>query len=1127
MKVKKQQIGLFPVEFKNGQVEGELLHFNGEEMYCIRNFDCMPPFLMNIVSSSDLWMYLSSSGGLTAGRQNYNNALFPYETDDKLHVAAANTGPVTIIRILEEGNAILWEPFSDNYKGLYTIERNLYKNETGNKILFEENNLDLKLTFRYCWMNSDHLGWVRRAELLNNSVETRHVELLDGLLNILPWGIGRETQSMMSTLMDAYKVSELLAKHSMALYYLSSVPIDRAEPNEALRTNLVWTFGLEPKNILLSARQIQNFKEGAILEAEPRIFGQKTAFLLESSFSLAANEKKAWYLIADVAKDHTEIVAIQNNIEKQSNLIDYIEKSVEHCSHRLSRLVAAADGVQHTGDALNDRRHFANVLFNLLRGGIFEQGYQIEKTDFLEHIKERNPVVYEKHRHLIVNMEDSLCLDSLLKICDVDDDLLRMAYEYLPLGFSRRHGDPSRPWNFFDIKVKKADGTLSFNYQGNWRDIFQNWEALGFSFPAFIPGMVLRFLNASTADGYNPYRLTRQGFDWEVPEPENPWAYIGYWGDHQIIYLLSLMELQEKFFPGSLMKYANRNLFVYAQVPYRIKKYQEILQNPKDTIVFDWEMHNYLIKNAQTHGNDFKLVHYQNGQLQRGGFIEKILVALLTKLSNFVPDAGIWLNTQRPEWNDANNALVGNGASVVTLCHIHRFVKFLEEILKNSQETSFSLGLEVSNFFKNISGVFSKFRPELRGGFTPSSRKAITDALGLAGEHYRESVYKGFGGQFQTLSKDELLAFLGNLQEVTNHYVLESRRKDGLYHSYNLLEFKENGIEVNHLGLMVEGQVAILKSGILNQEQTKALLQVLFESNLWRPDQKSFMLYPWRDLPGFMEKNRIDPQLIDKSLWLKTQIKDGKTGIVKQDELGNLYFNSDLQNTRILQERLQEYALKSEGQLTKEEISIIAGIYEQVFSHRYFTGRSGSFYKYEGLGSIYWHMISKLLLTVGECITNFESQVTLSSDLSSLYAYYQQIREGIGVHKKPQAYGAFPTDPYSHTPVMMGAQQPGLTGQVKEDILSRFYELGIRVENGMIGIKKSMLTNNLFDEAGKCAFTLFNTSFVLENAKPTNARIVYASGDVLDVKCQPLFLPVDISSELFHRKNTISKVVFY
>ena len=56
---------------------------------------------------------------------------------------------------------------------------------------------------------------------------------------------------------------------------------------------------------------------------------------------------------------------------------------------------------------------------------------------------------------------------------------------------------------------------------------------------------------------------------------------------------------------------------------------------------------------------------------------EKLLVPLLVKLTNVVPGGGVWMNTQRPEWNDANNALVGNGVSVVTLFAVRRYVGFL------------------------------------------------------------------------------------------------------------------------------------------------------------------------------------------------------------------------------------------------------------------------------------------------------------------------------------------------------------------------------------------------------------------------------------------------------------------
>ena len=153
-------------------------------------------------------------------------------------------------------------------------------------------------------------------------------------------------------------------------------------------------------------------------------------------------------------------------------------------------------------------------------------------------------------------------------------DLERLCYEYLPLTFSRRHGDPSRPWNQFSINIKKEDGSRKIDYQGNWRDIFQNWEPLAYSYPEFVESMVCKFLNATTADGYNPYRVTRDGIEWEVPEPDNPWANIGYWGDHQIVYLLKLMESSEKFHPGVLGRCWSAGSSVMPMCHIRIKAVQ-------------------------------------------------------------------------------------------------------------------------------------------------------------------------------------------------------------------------------------------------------------------------------------------------------------------------------------------------------------------------------------------------------------------------------------------------------------------------------------------------------------------------------------------------------------------------
>ena len=43
---------------------GKYIDINGEKFYEIRNFDAMQPFFISIASDTDLWMYLSSTGGL-------------------------------------------------------------------------------------------------------------------------------------------------------------------------------------------------------------------------------------------------------------------------------------------------------------------------------------------------------------------------------------------------------------------------------------------------------------------------------------------------------------------------------------------------------------------------------------------------------------------------------------------------------------------------------------------------------------------------------------------------------------------------------------------------------------------------------------------------------------------------------------------------------------------------------------------------------------------------------------------------------------------------------------------------------------------------------------------------------
>ena len=128
-------IGNNTASFQDRSLTGELVTLNGELYYKISNVDYMRPFFISIVSDSNHWMFISSNGGLSAGRKDAESSLFPYYTDDKITESAETTGSKTIMQVKKDGKTYLWEPFSNRYEGIYSITRNLYKNNFGNKIV--------------------------------------------------------------------------------------------------------------------------------------------------------------------------------------------------------------------------------------------------------------------------------------------------------------------------------------------------------------------------------------------------------------------------------------------------------------------------------------------------------------------------------------------------------------------------------------------------------------------------------------------------------------------------------------------------------------------------------------------------------------------------------------------------------------------------------------------------------------------------------------------------------------------------------------------------------------------------------------------------------------------------------
>ncbi len=1043
-----------------------LVEHENELYFKMTNHALIRPFLMNIVSDSNHWMFISSNGGLTAGRKSTEHALFPYYTDDKLTEFADITGSKSIFQVSVDGQIQVWEPFSERYTDRYKISRNLYKNFTGNKIIFEEINHSLALIFRYQWNSSNLFGFVKKSELVNTSNKDCNVTLIDGIQNIMPHGVNGDLQLRVSNLVDAYKRNELCIESGLGIFSLSAIIVDKAEPSESLTANIAFSLGLENPKQLLSSMQLDKFRKNQPINAEYDVKGEKGAYFICADIILPGKSGKKWKIIANVNQTQSQIVRLCQSIKGNPELDREIQKDIDLGNENLVQLIAGADGLQFTSDQLNNARHISNVLFNIMRGGTFDNNYQIEKSDFSSYLAKASKDVYNRNPGFINSLKDEFPrfeLNDLIANSN-DPDLLRLCKEYLPLKFSRRHGDPSRPWNNFTINtLSETDGSKILDYEGNWRDIFQNWEALVHSYPDFIDGMIFKFLNASTFDGYNPYRVTKDGFDWETIEPDNPWSYIGYWGDHQIIYLLKFLEFAFNLNPKALEQLFDNECFAYAAVPYRIKPYHDILQHPKNTIVFDEAADTDVRKKMAEKGADGALSGSQLNEIHHVNFIEKILATVLAKISNFIPEGGIWMNTQRPEWNDANNALVGNGVSMVTLYYLRRFFLFFEKILSQSEVEQVNISEELLAFFSRTIMTLQENEHLLSDKIGDDDRKLITDELGQSASDYRNSIYSsGFSGKKSSITLTQISGFVHTALKYFEHSIDANQRPDHLYHAYNIMTVTDHGISVSHLSEMLEGQVAAISSGYLSAADSLNLLDALKNSSLYRENQNSYLLYPNKDLPRFLEKNTFSKESVIKSKLLEKLVSDNNLQIIIKDVLGTYHFNGNFKNVNDLKIALDDLKLTGYKPLVESDTEIILQLFEEVFNHKAFTGRSGTFFAYEGLGSIYWHMVSKLHLAVQEVCLKAIADLESPLIVKQLLAHYRAIGQGIGVHKSPELYGAFPTDPYSHTPWHRGAQQPGMTGQVKEDILVRFRELGVYVNEGKLGFNPCLLRKDEF-----------------------------------------------------------------
>ncbi|MEL6215171.1 MAG: hypothetical protein AAFQ99_05785, partial [Pseudomonadota bacterium] len=161
----------------------------------------------------------------------------------------------------------------------------------------------------------------------------------------------------------------------------------------------------------------------------------------------------------------------------------------------------------------------------------------------------------------------------------------------------------------------------------------------------------------------------------------------------------------------------------------------------------------------------------------RVNLVEKLLVPLLSKLSNLVIDGGIWMNTQRPEWNDANNALVGQGVSMVTMNYLRRYTRFLTRLIPS--DTEYALSIEVADWLSETAAALESVAAVVDGQHpvSDSQRFELLEQLGRPACRFRSEVYRqeGFTGT-RSVESGEIHGLLSSALVAIEHSINTSRR---------------------------------------------------------------------------------------------------------------------------------------------------------------------------------------------------------------------------------------------------------------------------------------------------------------------------------------------------------------
>lgn len=433
------------------------------DTFVMENYDRLPAFSSFLpglagVKGIPIWSFYTNRGqGINSfGIHNKANAMMEFNSAVTGYENAAIRGFRTFIRV----NGEYFEPFcSYDPKALRRME--IEKNVVS---VMEESH-DLRITVRYMVLPHEDIGALVRNVTIENLGEAKDLEILDGMPQIIVYGLKNSEYKEMSNLFKSWADIRNI-DHQAPVYTMRASTNDSAEVS-LIEGGYFYCAVLDGalQDIIYDKSVIFDFDSSMRLpvtfmeQGLDAVLGKAQCFankvpcaFVPVKKTLYSGEKLTFSAFAGFATS----IDLLNRKTPVFCGTGYVEGKFADARALVDTFTR--DIRTRTGDPLFDKYVEQCYLDNFLRGGYpFAMGKGEDK----------------KIIHL----------------------------------FSRKHGDPERDYNFFSIA-----GEFYSQGNGNYRDVCQNRRNDVFFCPEVEDFNVRQFFNLVQMDGYNPLEIRPNTF---------------------------------------------------------------------------------------------------------------------------------------------------------------------------------------------------------------------------------------------------------------------------------------------------------------------------------------------------------------------------------------------------------------------------------------------------------------------------------------------------------------------------------------------------------------------------------------------------------------------------------------